>query len=185
MRNVSYFVHIKDTIHNKLNFDASYCSLFRYEPDTKSVKYHTTEEEMKQLTHFLKFFRPFELAFLIDLGKRLSKYDSERNERIRSLFNVTFKTDQTIQTISHALTYFERNPTLSFSHDILMDEIVGVQLEPFTSTCPICSCNLRMIRCSVKSMKMHCLKGRTIEGIEDFHLYVPSLRLEFQFDCFR
>lgn len=134
-------------------------------PEMNATDPRTTDEEIRQLTYFLRFFRPNELAFLVDVGCRWSRFDPDRIDKITSLVNKTFNIKQTTNVVQHALTFFARNTSLSFTHNFSTDELIGHQLSPFRSDCPVCESDLDATCASMKLVKMYCVKGQMVEGM--------------------
>lgn len=126
--------------------------------------HHSTDQEIEQIVYFLRLFRPNELGFLLDIGSKWSQFDTDRFEKITIVFNKTFNTHQTVNIVQQTLTFFNRNPSLSFIHNFSLNEMTDRHLNPFRSDCPVCGSNLQQIPASMQLVKLYCLKGRLTEG---------------------
>lgn len=132
--------------------------------EMNTIHSRTTNEEIKQLIHFLQYFRPNELEFLLDVSRRWSRFDPDRIKKITSLLNKTLNTEQTIDIVQHTLAYFTNNTSLGFTHNFSAMELIGHQLNPFRLDCPVCGSELDVTRARIKHVKMYSLKGQMVEG---------------------
>jgi hypothetical protein len=130
----------------------------------------TTVVETKQLVHFFQFFRPNELAFLIDVHGRWSRFDPYRLEKITCLLRQTFDCDQSFSIVQQVLTYFTLNSSLSLTNKHSVDRILreageNHHLNPYRDDCPLCSSRLDPCHSKIKRVKLYCSKGDLTEGI--------------------
>jgi hypothetical protein len=117
----------------------------------------TTAEEMEQWIYLLRFLRSNELAFLVDVHRRWSRFDPDRLDKIVSLLHRTFNSDESFSIVKQALTYFTRNTSLNFTYNLSIDQILKEakkdhHLNPFRNDCPVCGSQLDTTHAKVK----HC-----------------------------
>ena len=130
----------------------------------------TSEEEIRQLTYFYRFFRPNELAFVLDLNKKWSRDDANKYETISKVLRESFRSDQSANDVRALIEFSLSHPWIFFSNEkplenILRQEYANVHLSPFITTCPVCNKQLGPNEAETKHVTIYTLSAEIQKGI--------------------
>jgi hypothetical protein len=137
--------------------------------------WRTSPEEIKILTEIYKIFHPQELHFLIDLNERWSKYDPNRIQNMTAILRETFASDHKESDTEQILTYFNSKNSIRLFYAVTVDMALAqrdqtVHLNPYQSTCPICSSTLVAEMADVSPVQVYTITGKIDKGKKTFFL---------------
>jgi hypothetical protein len=129
----------------------------------------TSPEEMKILTELYNIFHPQELHFLIELNQRWSPYDPNRIQNMTTILRQTFASEPKESDTERIIKYFNsENSIRLFSSTTVNMAFVQrdqtVHLNPYQSTCPVCSSILIAEMADALSVQVDTLKGKIDKG---------------------
>ncbi|CAF2670037.1 unnamed protein product [Rotaria sp. Silwood2] len=125
----------------------------------------TSSMEMKILTELYEKFHPQELYFLLELNGKWSKYDPNRIQNMTTILRQTFSSQHMESDIEQIITYFNSENCIRLFPPVTVNMVLTqrdqtVHLNPYQSTCPICSSILLAEMADVLSVDIYTLKGK-------------------------
>lgn len=128
-----------------------------------------SSEELKLLTDMYNIFHPQELHFLIELNQRWSIYDPNRIKNMAIILQQTFSTQHEELDVERIIKYFSSEDSIRLFSPTIVDMVLAqrdqtVHLNPYRSTCPICSSTLIPEMADVLSVQVYTLKGKIEKG---------------------
>ncbi|CAF4566480.1 unnamed protein product, partial [Rotaria sp. Silwood2] len=123
----------------------------------------TSSMEMKILTELYEKFHPQELYFLLELNGKWSKYDPNRIQNMTTILRQTFSSQHMESDIEQIITYFNSENCIRLFPPVTVNMVLTqrdqtVHLNPYQSTCPICSSILLAEMADVLSVDIYTLK---------------------------
>ncbi|CAF4025283.1 unnamed protein product [Adineta steineri] len=134
-----------------------------------NISSRTSPEELKVLTEIYNIFHPQELHFLIELNERWSQYDPNRIQNMTIILRETFASEHKEPDIERIITYFNSQDSIRIFSPVSVTTVLDlrdqtIHLNPYQSTCPICSSALTAEMADVLSVQVFTLKGKIDKG---------------------
>ncbi|CAF1934959.1 unnamed protein product [Rotaria magnacalcarata] len=129
----------------------------------------TQTRDIQLLIELYSIFQPHELHFLIELNKRWSIYDPNRIQNMTAVLQHTFAFEYKESDIQYVIKYFSSSDSIQLFPSITVDMVLtkldqAFHLNPYQSTCPVCSSMLNVDMTDVISVQLHTLKGAIHKG---------------------
>lgn len=134
-----------------------------------AISGRTSSEELKLLIDLYNIFHPQELYFLIELNQRWSIYDPNRTKNMAIILRQTFSSQHKELDVERVIKYFSSQDSIRLFSPTTVDMVLAqreqtVHLNPFQSTCPICSSVLIPEMADVLPVQVYTLSGKIEKG---------------------